>query len=107
MNIGIVLNSNELETVWNAFRFGVEALDKGHKVKLFLLGKGVECEGLQSEKFNTQRTIGAFKKRGGILLACGTCLKIRDKEESGICSVSTMDDMLNLVVESDKVMTFG
>ena len=64
-------------------------------------------EGLQSEKFNTQRTIGAFKKRGGILLACGTCLKIRDKEESGICSVSTMDDMLNLVVESDKVMTFG
>jgi len=51
--------------------------------------------------------IVTFKKRSGVLLACGTCLKVRDKEESGICPVSTMDDMLDLVVESDKVMTFG
>jgi len=107
MNIGIVLNSNEPETVWNAFRFGVEALDKGHVVKLFLLGKGVECEGLQNDTFDVQRMIGAFKKRSGILLACGTCLKVRDKEESDICPVSTMDDMLDLVVESDKILTFG
>lgn len=107
MNIGIILNTNEPETVWNAFRFGVEALDKSHAVKLFLLGKGVECEGLHSEKFNVQRMIGAFKKRNGVLLACGTCLKIRDKDESGICPVSTMDDMLSLVIESDKVITFG
>jgi len=107
MKIGIVLNSNEPETTWNAFRFGVEALNKGHGVKLFLLGKGVECEGLQDKKFDVQRMINAFKKRNGGLLACGTCLKARDKEESGICPVSTMDDMLNLVVESDRVLTFG
>jgi len=107
MKIGIVLNSNEPETVWNAFRFGVEALNKGHAVKLFLLGKGVECESLQDNKFDVQRMIGAFKKRSGTLLACGICLKVRGKEESGICPVSTMDDMLELVVESDKVMTFG
>ena len=107
MKIGIVLNSNEPETAWNAFRFGVESLDKGHTVKLFLLGKGVECESLQDKKFDVQRMVNAFKKRNGILLACGTCLKVRDKEENGICPVSTMDDMLNLVVESDRVLTFG
>jgi uncharacterized protein involved in oxidation of intracellular sulfur len=39
--------------------------------------------------------------------AGGTCLKIRDKEESGLCPASTMDDMLNLVVESDRVLAFG
>ena len=107
MKIGIVLNSNEPETAWNAFRFGVEALGKGHAVKLFLLGKGVECESLQDKKFDVQRMIGAFKKRSGVLLACGTCLKVRGKEESGVCPVSTMDDMLDLVVESDRVLTFG
>ena len=76
-------------------------------MKLFLPGKGVECESLQDNKFDVQRMIVTFKKRSGVLLACGTCLKVRDKEESGICPVSTMDDMLDLVVESDKVMTFG
>ena len=107
MKIGIVLNSNDPETVWNAFRFGVEALSRGHAIKLFLLGKGVECENLKDGKFGVQRMIGAFKKRNGVLLACGTCLKVRDKEASGICPVSTIGDMLDLVVESEKVLTFG
>ena len=106
MKIGIILNSNEPETVWNAFRFGVEALNKGHIVNLFLLGKGVECENIQDEKFNIQRITNTFKKRNGTILACGTCLKIREKE-IGICPVSTMEEMLQLVEESDKVLTFG
>ena len=63
MKIGIVLNSNEPETAWNAFRFGVESLDKGHTVKLFLLEKGVECESLQDNKFDVQRMIRTFKKK--------------------------------------------
>jgi len=44
MKISIILNTNEPETVWNAFRFGNEALSKNHTVKMFLLGKGVEIE---------------------------------------------------------------
>ncbi len=107
MKIGIILNSNEPETIWNAFRFGVEALNKEHVVKLFLLGKGVECENIQDGKFNVQRMIDTFKKRNGIILACGTCLKIREKEESKICPVSTMGELLQLIEESDKVLTFG
>jgi len=47
-----------------------------------------------------------FLKNNGIVLACGVCLKIREKE-IGICPVSAMEDMLNLVEESDKVLTFG
>lgn len=106
MKIGIILNSNDSETAWNAFRFGIESLNKGHSVKAFLLGKGVECESLQGKKFNVQKAIGAFKKRNGSILACGTCLKIRKMEKSKICPNSTISEMLQLVEESDKVLTF-
>ena len=106
MKIGIILNSNEPETAWNALRLGVEALEKKHSAKIFLLGKGVEIENLQDEKFNVQKMINAFKKRNGQILACGTCLKIRDKNESKICPISTMEELLQLIEESDKVVTF-
>ncbi len=76
-------------------------------MKIFLLGKGVDCEDIKDKKFNVKEQIGYFIKSKGQLLACGTCLKIRQKEESKICPISTMDDMLRLVEESDKVLTLG
>ncbi len=108
MKIGIILNSNEPETIWNAFRFGVESLNKKHIVKLFLLGKCVEAENVKDDRFPfIEGTIKKFIKNNGVLLACGTCLKIREKKESKICPVSTIQEMLQLVEESDKILTFG
>ena len=108
MKIGIILNSNDPETIWNAFRFGIEAQNKKHIVKIFLLGKGVEAEDAKSDKFPfLQGIIQKFIRNKGIILSCGTCLKMRKKEESKFCSVSTMEEMLQLVEESDKVLTFG
>ncbi|EEZ92492.1 MAG: hypothetical protein BJBARM4_0916 [Candidatus Parvarchaeum acidiphilum ARMAN-4] len=34
MKIGIIMNSNDPETVWNALRFGIKALDKKDGVKI-------------------------------------------------------------------------
>lgn len=107
MKIGIILNTNGPETAWNALRFGVTALDAQHSVKIFLLGSGVDCENIKDEKFNVQKMLGSFKKRNGLILACGACLKIRGKEQNSICPISTMNDLLKLVEESDKVLTFG
>lgn len=108
MKIGIILNTNEAETVWNCFRFGLEALKKNHFVKVFLLGKGVEAENIKDDKFPfLEGTIKKFLKNNGTILACGTCLKLRGNEESKICPVSTMEEMLQLVEESDRVVTFG
>ncbi|HLC45292.1 MAG TPA: DsrE family protein [archaeon] len=107
MKLGIVLNSNDPETTWNAFRFGVEALERGHSVRVFLLGKGVECGELRSSRFDVQGMIGAFKEKNGAMLACGTCLRLRNREESKVCPVSTMDGLLEMVEESDKVLAFG
>ena len=51
MKLGIVVYSDDSESVWNAFRLGVFALKKGDSVGAFLLAKGVECESLNTEKF--------------------------------------------------------
>jgi len=44
MKLGLVIYSNDSETVWNAFRFGNFALNQKDAVNVFLLGKGVESE---------------------------------------------------------------
>ena len=42
MKIGIVLNSNDPETAWNACRFGLTAILDGHEPTMFLIGIGAE-----------------------------------------------------------------
>jgi len=105
MNIGIVLQSNDPETVWNAIRFANTSLDAGHSVKVFLLGKGVELEQIKSEKFNVQSVVKTFLDNKGEMQACGTCLKSRNTETT-ICPISTMSNLLRIVEESDKLLVF-
>ena len=107
MKIGIVIGTNEAEVVWNAFRFGVTSLKANHKAKVFLINKGVEIGDIKDEKYNVKEQTDLFLQSKGQILACGTCLKSRQKEGSNICPISTMKDLLKLVEESDKVLTFG
>lgn len=106
MKLGLIIYSNDVETVWNAFRLGVFALKKGDTVQAFLFGKGVECETLDTEKFRVTDQMKSFVDTGGKVLACGTCLKIRHSEGSEMCPLSTMGDLYGIVQESDKVLTF-
>lgn len=106
MKLGLVIYSDDPETVWNAFRFGDFALKQGDAVKIFLLAKGVECESLDTDKFKVTEQIRSFVDNGGCILACGTCLKIRQSEGSETCPLSTMKDLYQIVKESDKVVTF-
>jgi uncharacterized protein involved in oxidation of intracellular sulfur len=89
MKIGIIINTNEPENVWNAFRFGTTSLLNDHEVKVFLLGKGVESEDIESEKFNIKEQIQLFIENDGKIYACGTCLKLRQMEGSEVCPVSS------------------
>jgi len=107
MKIGITISTNDPETVWNAFRFGNVALKENHSVKAFLINKGVEAECIQNEKFNVTEQLRSFVENKGEILACGSCLKVRQKEDSGVCPISTMKDLLTLVEESDRLLTFG
>ena len=106
MKLGIVIYSNDAETVWNAFRFGNFALKEGDVVKVFLLAKGVECESLSTEKFNIKEQLQTLVDSGGKIFACGTCLKIRQSKGSAACPLSTMKDLYEIVKESDKILSF-
>jgi len=107
MNIGILLSTNDPEEVWNAFRFGNVALTENHEVRVFLVNKGVEAEDIKSERFPVKEQLQSFAENGGELLACGTCMKNRQKEESNFCPIATMKDLLEIVQWSDRLVSFG
>ena len=107
MKIGIVIGTNEAEAVWNAFRFANLSLKSSHDVKCFLMNSGVEVEEIPNDKYDIKEQIKSFIGNKGEILACGTCLKSRQKEGTEICPISTMKDLLKLVEESDRVLTFG
>jgi len=108
MKIGIILQSNNPEHIWNTFRFGITALKEGHAVKINLMNEGVETEDiLDTEQFDVSKKVQEFKDLKGALLACETCLKVRSKSESKVCPTTTMKDLVKMVEESDKVLVFG
>ena len=105
MKLGIIIYSNDPETVWNAFRLGVFSLKEKDEAKVFLLAKGVECESLDTDKFKVSQQMQSFVDNGGEILACGTCLKIRNSQGTEMCPLSTMNDLYQLIKESDKVIS--
>lgn len=108
MKIGVILQSNKPEHVWNAFRFCITALKSGHKVGIFLMNEGAELDIIPDSKdFDISAKVREFKGLKGEMYACGTCLKLRGKKESKVCPVSTMSDLLKMVEDSDKILTFG
>ena len=106
MKVGIVISQIDPETVWNAFRFANFSLGKNHKVRTFLIGKGVECVEIINDEFNVVEQMNKYVENKGQIFACGTCLVSRNKEGSPICPMSTMNDLMELVEESDKVVSF-
>ena len=106
MKLGVIVYSNDAETVWNAFRLSVFSLKQKDVVKVFLLGKEVECESIDTEKFKVTEQIKLFIDNGGSILSCGSCLKIRNSQGSETCPLSTMKDLYDIIKESDKVLTF-
>jgi uncharacterized protein involved in oxidation of intracellular sulfur len=106
MKLLIIIYSNDAETVWNAFRLGLFSLKQGNTVSIFLLGKGVEAETLDNIKFDVIGQIRNFFESGGSILACGTCLKIRQTEALAICPISTLHDLNTLIRDSDKILSF-
>ena len=108
MKLGIILQSNKPEHAWNTFRLGITALKASHQVEIFLMNEGSELDTTPDSKdFDISVRVAEFKKLKGGIYACGTCLKLRGKEKSKVCPISTMSDLLKMVESSDKVLVFG
>lgn len=105
MKLGLIIYSTDAEAVWNGFRLGVFALKAGDQARAFLLAKGVECERHAEAPFNVRQMMQEFVDAGGEILACGSCLKLRQSSGSELCPLSTMKDLHELVRDSDKVVS--
>ena len=105
MKFGIVLYSDDAETVWNAFRLGNFAVEQGDETKIFLLAKGVDFQSLDSGRFNIKGQMNDFVKQRGKIYACGTCLKMRDARTPELCDLSTLADLYGIIKECDKVIS--
>ena len=106
MKIGIIISSNDAETCWNALRYANFCLAQKDEVKVFFMGKGVEYQKISTDKFNTHQQAEKLTQSGGKIYACGTCIKSREQESTEMCPISTMNDMYEIIKESDKVVTF-
>lgn len=106
MKLGIIVNTNNPETAWNALRLGNEALKTGHIVSMLLLGSGVEMVSIKDKTFDVSTLLTKFLDNGGDLKACGTCLGLRH-QEAGVCSISTIAELVELISDSDKMVSLG
>jgi uncharacterized protein involved in oxidation of intracellular sulfur len=106
MKLGIILYSNDPETVFQTFRLGTVALKNGDEVRLFMLAKGVECDTLDNEKWHISEQIRDFQENGGKTLSCTSCLKIRQKNEGKGCTRSSLEELYRIIEQCDKVLTF-
>ena len=75
----IIISIKDAETSWNAFRLANFSLKKGDNVSIFLIGKGVECQSVKTDLFNVMSQAEYFVDNGGIMLACGACMEMRQK----------------------------
>jgi uncharacterized protein involved in oxidation of intracellular sulfur len=104
--LGIVIYSNDAETVWNALRLANFSKSKGETVAVFLLGKGVEALSIENKDFDITGQADTFIAKGGKILACGTCLRMRKSEGSKACAISNLNDLYEIIKTSKKVLTF-
>ena len=105
MKFGIILYSNDPETVFQAFRLGIYSLNKGDEVNMFLLAKGVECEDLDNDHFLITPEIRNYLDLGGKTYSCTSCMRIRQKESTEACPLSKMEDIYKIIAESDRVIS--
>ena len=88
-SIGLVIYSNDVETIWNALRLANYSRAQGDTVRIFLLGKGVETDNLVKENKDLKDQVDSFLEKGGIILGCGTCLQSRNNTEPEVCKFSS------------------
>lgn len=107
MHLGLIIETNDPERLWNGFRLANTALEATHTVEVFLLGDGVEAADVSTEKYHPRGVLRKYLNEGGELLACGTCLDARQMDQDEFRPRASMSDLLGIVERADKVVTIG
>ena len=103
------------EKAYNALRMAM-TLQKEHvevEVRLFLMADAVTCalpeQTTPQGYYNIARMLKAVLNRGGQVKACGICCEARGLTKISVLEgveISTMSQLTQWMVDSDKVLTF-
>jgi len=98
------------ERPYTMLRFAYTSLLEGHKINIFLVEDGVfvgKKNQNPSSYDNLEKWLKDVIEEGGVVKACGVCIKARGvvAEEliSGI-DITTMNGFVNMCVEADNVL---
>jgi len=117
MKVLIVINDAPYgtEKAYNALRLAMalQAEQSDAEVRIFLMADAVTCalpnQSTPDGYYNIERMLKAIINKGGKVKACGTCSETRGIEGLKLMDgveISTMKQLSNWVVESDRVLTF-
>jgi len=103
------------EKAYNAFRLAMQ-LGKDHadtEVRVFLMADAASCaianQNTPSGYYNIERMLKATLAKGAKVKICGSCAEARGLKNVQLIEgtqLSTMAELTNWVVDSDKVLTF-
>ena len=103
------------EKAYNAFRLAMQ-LGKDHaevEVRVFLMADAASCaianQNTPGGYYNIERMLKAVISKGGEVRICGSCAEARGLKSTPLIEgteISTMAELTNWVVDSDKVITF-
>ena len=117
MKILIILNDAPYgsEKAYNAFRLGNQLLKDHESVELrvFLLADSVTCalpnQNLPNGFYNIERMLKLVLNKGAQVKLCGSCAEARGLKDLPLvegAEISTLAELTQWVVDSDKVLTF-
>jgi len=103
------------EKAYNAFRLAIQ-LGKDHhnvEVRVFLMADAANCaipnQVTPNGYYNIERMIKLILSKGAKVKICGSCAEARGLKNLQLIEdteLSTMAELTNWVVDSDKVITF-
>jgi len=116
MKITIILNDAPYgnERAYNALRLAgvLQTIEEDAQINVFLLGDAVFCakKGQKTPQgyYNVEKMLLPILRRG-LVLCCQTCMEARGLTQDDLvegCRIARLGDLGNLVLESDKVLTF-
>ena len=103
MNLLMIITTDDGETIYNAMRLASVGVQKGDEVSVFMLGKGVLFEKSRGGQFDVMGEMDRFE---GDFYVWGVCMISHGLVGSSSCPIGWMDDLYELAMEADKVLTF-
>jgi uncharacterized protein involved in oxidation of intracellular sulfur len=118
MKILFILNHepyNGTDVTWNALRLAYNLLKDKQDIRIFLMNDSVDlardiCKKPESYDQDLVEMLKGLIANGAIVKVCGTCMArcgiFKNEPYYHGASKSTMQDLTDWVIDSDKVLTF-